>query len=150
MPERTAEARWKGNLKDGKGTMRLGSGAFNGDYSFVSRMENGPGTNPEELIGAAEAGCFSMAFANALSKDGHIPQEIHTVATVHFNQAAGGWSITKIALKTEGIVPGIDEASFQKIAEDSKKNCPVSKALASTEITLEATLKSGVTAPRPS
>jgi osmotically inducible protein OsmC len=148
MPERTAEARWKGNLKDGKGTMRLGSGAFEGEYSFVSRMENGRGTNPEELIGAAEAGCFSMAFANALSKAGHTPQEIHTAATVHFNQSGGGWGISKIELKTVGIVPGIDEATFKKVAADSKQNCPVSKALASTEITLEATLKSGATAPR--
>jgi osmotically inducible protein OsmC len=107
--------------------------AFEGEYSFTSRMENGPGTNPEELIGAAEAGCFSMAFANDLSKAGHTPQDIRTSATVHFGQ-------------TEGTVPGIDEATFKKIAEDSKKNCPVSKALASTEITLEATLKSGVAA----
>jgi len=133
MPKRTAEAYWQGNLRDGKGTMRLGSGAFEGEYSFTSRMENGPGTNPEELIGAAEAGCFSMAFANDLSKAGHTPQDIRTSATVHFGQ-------------TEGTVPGIDEATFKKIAEDSKKNCPVSKALASTEITLEATLKSGVAA----
>lgn len=146
MPERTADARWKGNLKDGKGTMRLGSGAFDGEYSFVSRMENGPGTNPEELIGAAEAGCFSMAFANALSKAGHTPQEIHTTATVHFSQSGGGWSISKIELKTMGIVSGIDEATFKRIAAESKTNCPVSKALASTEVTLEATLKSGVTA----
>ena len=133
MPKRTAEAYWQGNLRDGKGTMRLGSGAFEGEYSFTSRMENGPGTNPEELIGAAEAGCFSMAFANDLSEAGHTPQDIRTSATVHFGQ-------------TEGTVPGIDEATFKKIAEDSKKNCPVSKALASTEITLEATLKSGVAA----
>ena len=146
MPKRTAEAHWQGNLRDGKGTMRLGSGAFEGEYSFTSRMENGPGTNPEEPIGAVEAGCFSMPFASDLSEAGHPPQDIRTSATVHFDQTGGGFSISQIELKTEGTVPGIDEATFKKIAEDSKKNCPVSTALASTEITLEATLKSGVAA----
>src|SRR5437016_13527396 len=102
MPVRTAEARWQKSLQDGSGTMKVGSGAFEGRYSFASRMENGPGTNPEELIGAAEAGCFSMAFANELSKAGHKPQEISTSATVHFDLVGGGFSITKIALKTEG------------------------------------------------
>ncbi len=126
--------------------MRFGSGAFEGKYSFASRMEKGPGTNPEELIGAAEAGCFSMAFANELSKAGHTPQDISTTAVVHFDQTAGGFSISKIELKTEGVVPGIDEATFKKIGEDTKKNCPVSRALASTAISLELTLKSGVAA----
>jgi osmotically inducible protein OsmC len=146
MPERKASAQWRGSLKDGSGTMRLGSGAFEGNYSFASRMENGPGTNPEELIGAAEAGCFSMAFANALSQDGHTPQEIRTSATVHFDRSDKGWGITRIELATEGIVPGIDEASFTRIAEDAKQNCPVSKALTGSQITLTATLKSGVRA----
>ena len=146
MPVRTAEARWQRSLQDGSGTMRLGSGAFEGNYSFKSRMENGPGTNPEELIGAAHAGCFSMAFANGLSQAGHKPQEIRTSASVHFDKTDQGWGITRIDLATEGNVPGIDEATFKRLAEDAKKNCPVSKALAATPITLTATLKTGVTA----
>jgi lipoyl-dependent peroxiredoxin len=146
MPVRTAEARWQRSLQDGSGTMRLGSGAFEGSYSFKSRMEDGPGTNPEELIGAAHAGCFSMAFANGLSQAGHKPQEIRTKATVHFDKSDAGWGISRIDLATEGNVPGIDEATFTRLAEDAKKNCPVSKALAATPITLQATLKSGVTA----
>ena len=93
MPERKADAQWKGSLRDGSGTMRLGSGAFEGAYSFASRMENGKGTNPEELIGAAHAGCFSMAFANGLSQAGHPPQEIKTAATVHFDRGDGGFEI---------------------------------------------------------
>jgi lipoyl-dependent peroxiredoxin len=146
MPVRTAEARWQRSLQDGSGTMRLGSGAFEGGYSFKSRFEDGPGTNPEELIGAAHAGCFSMAFANALSQAGHKPQEIRTTASVHFDKTDQGWSITRIDLATEGNVPGVDEGSFKRIAEDAKKTCPVSKALAATPITLSATLKTGVTA----
>jgi lipoyl-dependent peroxiredoxin len=146
MPVRTAEARWQRSLQDGSGTMRLGSGAFEGSYSFKSRMENGAGTNPEELIGAAHAGCFSMAFANGLTQAGHKPQEIRTTANVHFDKTDQGWGISRIDLLTEGTVPGVDEATFKKLAEDAKKNCPVSKALASTPITLNATLKSGVTA----
>jgi lipoyl-dependent peroxiredoxin len=126
--------------------MRLGSGAFEGSYSFKSRMENGAGTNPEELIGAAHAGCFSMAFANALSQAGHKPQEIRTTASVHFDKTDQGFGITRIDLATEGNVPGVDDATFKRIAEDAKQNCPVSKALAATPITLSATLKSGVTA----
>jgi lipoyl-dependent peroxiredoxin len=146
MAVRTAEARWQRSLQDGSGTMRLGSGAFEGNYSFKSRFENGPGTNPEELIGAAHAGCFSMAFANGLAQAGHQPQEIRTTASVHFDKTDQGWGITRIDLATEGNVPGIDEATFKRLAEDAKKNCPVSKALAATPITLTATLKSGVTA----
>lgn len=146
MPVRTAEARWERSLQDGSGTMRLGSGAFEGKYSFKSRMEDGPGTNPEELIGAAHAGCFSMAFANALSQAGHPPNEIRTTARVHFDKGDAGWGISRIELATEGNVPGIDEANFKRLAEDAKKNCPVSKALAATPITLSATLKSGVAA----
>ena len=146
MPVRNAEARWERTLKDGSGTMRVGSGAFEGRFSFASRMENGPGTNPEELIGAAEAGCFSMAFANALNEAGHNPQEIHTSAKVNFEKTDKGWTITRIDLETEGIVSGIDEAAFKRIAEEAKKNCPVSKALSATQISLKASLKSGVTA----
>jgi osmotically inducible protein OsmC len=126
--------------------MRLGSGAFEGSYSFKSRMEDGPGTNPEELIGAAHAGCFSMAFANGLTQAGHKPQEIRTKASVHFDKTDAGWGISRIELETEGNVPGIDEATFKRLADDAKKNCPVSKALAATPISLQATLKSGVAA----
>ncbi|TMD82365.1 MAG: OsmC family peroxiredoxin, partial [Chloroflexi bacterium] len=115
-------------MQDGSGTMRLGSGAFEGSYSFKSRMEDGPGTNPEELIGAAHAGCFSMAFANGLTQAGHKPQEIRTTASVHFDKGDKGWGITRIDLATEGDVPGIDEATFKRLAEDAKKDCPVSKA----------------------
>src|ERR1700693_2868568 len=146
MPVRTAEARWQRSLQDGSGTMRLGSGAFEGSYSFKSRMEDGPGTNPEELIGAAHAGCFSLASATGLPQPGHKPQEIRTKASVHFDKGDQGWAISRIELATEGNVPGIDEATFKRLAEDAKKNCPVSKALAATPITLSATLKSGVTA----
>jgi lipoyl-dependent peroxiredoxin len=126
--------------------MRLGSGAFEGSYSFKSRMEDGPGTNPEELIAAAHAGCFSMSFANGLTQAGHKPQEIRTTASVHFDKGDQGWGISHIELKTEGNVPGVDEATFKRLAEEAKQNCPVSKALAATPITLQATLKSGVTA----
>jgi osmotically inducible protein OsmC len=109
-------------------------------------MEDGAGTNPEELIGAAHAGCFSMAFANGLTQAGHKPQEIRTTASVHFDKGDKGWGISRIDLVTEGNVPGIDEATFKRLAEDAKQNCPVSKALAATPMTLNATLKSGVTA----
>ncbi len=146
MPVRTAEAVWQRSLQDGSGTMRLGSGAFEGSYSFKSRMEDEPGTNPEELIGAAQAGCFSMAFANGLSQAGHMPQEIRTIASVHFDKTEQGWGITRIDLATEGNVPGVDEGTFKRLAEEAKKTCPVSKALAATPITLQAKLKSGVTA----
>lgn len=146
MPVRTAEAIWQRSLQDGSGTMRLGSGAFEGSYSFNSRMGDGPGTNPEELIGAAHAGCFSMAFANGLTQAGHKPQEIRTTARVHFDKTDQGWAISRIDLASQGNVPGIDEATFKGIAEDAKKNCPVSKALAATPVNLTATLKTGVTA----
>src|SRR2546421_12421360 len=112
MPVRTAEARWQRSLQDGSGTMKVGSGAFEGRYSFASRMENGTGTNPEELIGAAEAGCFSMAFANALSKAGHRPPEISTTAAVSLGQEGGGVSDQKMELRTGGTGPGNDDGAF--------------------------------------
>jgi lipoyl-dependent peroxiredoxin len=140
MPIRTAEAEWKGNLIEGQGRMKLGSGAYEGAYTFRSRMETGPGTNPEELIAAAHAGCFSMALSATLSKAGHTPKRLHTDASVHFDKVGDGFSITSIDLKTEGEVPGIDAAKFQELAESAKKNCPVSKALAGTTINLQATL----------
>src|SRR5689334_17838842 len=138
---------WKGGLKDGGGTVSTESGVLReSPYGFRARFEEGPGTNPEELIGAAHAGCFSMAFANALSQAGHKPQEIRTTAAVHFDKTEQGWGISRIDLATEGNVPGVDEATFKRLAEDAKKTCPVSKALAATPITLKATLKSGVAA----
>lgn len=136
MAIRTSEAEWQGDLKGGRGTMKLGSGAFEGQFSFSSRMEDGAGTNPEELIAAAHAGCFSMALSFALSQAGHPPSRIHTTAKVHFGPADGGFAISRIDLQTEGSVPGIDAAAFEKAAEGAKQNCPVSKALKAVEITL--------------
>jgi osmotically inducible protein OsmC len=141
MPTRTSHARWQGDLKQGAGSMALGSKAYEGSYSFVSRFEEGQGTNPEELIAAAHAGCFSMAFANVLSQAGHTPNSIDTDATVHLERTEGGFGITRIDLVTRGDVPGIDEAEFTKHAETAKATCPVSRALAAVpEITLQTTL----------
>jgi len=140
MPTRQAEAEWRGDLMKGTGEMKLGSGAYQGRYDFRSRMENGPGTNPEELIAAAHAGCFSMALSAGLAKAGFTPERVHTTAKVQFEKQGEGFAITKIDLETDARVPGIDEAAFQQQAEGAKKNCPVSKALASVEITLNARL----------
>ena len=140
MAVRTSEAEWKGNLREGQGTMKLGSGAYEGRYSFVSRFESGPGTNPEELIGAAHAGCFSMALSAGLSKAGFTPSRVHTKAKVHLEPVEGGFGITRIELETEAQVPGIDATTFQQQAEGAKKDCPVSKALAGTQISLTAKL----------
>lgn len=140
MPIRNAEAEWKGNLLEGSGHMKLGTGAYDGPYSFKSRMENGAGTNPEELIAAAHAGCFSMAFSAALGKAGFTPTRIHTTAGVHFDKVGDGFAITSIDLTMEAAVPGIDDAKFQNIAEAAKQGCPVSKALAGTTIHLQAKL----------
>lgn len=140
MPVRTAEAVWEGNLREGRGTMEFGSGAFKGQYSFLSRFENGEGTNPEELIAAAHAGCFSMAFSADLADAGYTPEHVHTTAKVHVDKTSGGFSITRIELNTEGKVPGIDAETFHKIAEGSKAGCPVSRALAAVPIELVAKL----------
>src|SRR5947209_8658620 len=140
MATRTGAAVWEGTLKEGKGTMKLGSGAFEGPYSFLSRFESGKGTNPEELIGAAEAGCFSMALAFNLEKTGHPAKRVSTTATVKLEPADGGFKITSIDLKTEGDVPGIDESKFKDQAELTKKTCPVSVALFGTQINLDANL----------
>ena len=140
MPKRTAEAQWEGSLQDGKGTMRFGSGAFEGQYSFASRFEEGSGTNPEELIGAAHAGCFSMALSAGLGRAGFTPDRVHTTASVSLEKGDSGFRINRIDLVTEASVPGIDEAAFQDQAETAKANCPVSQALAGTQITLKATL----------
>jgi osmotically inducible protein OsmC len=140
MPIRNAEAEWNGSLIDGKGHMKLGSGAFDGPYSFRSRMEEGAGTNPEELIGAAHAGCYSMALSAILGGAGLTPTKIHTKAAVKFEKVGDGFSITHIELTTEAEIPGTDAEAFQKFAETAKANCPVSKALSGTHITLKATL----------
>ncbi len=142
MPVRNAEARWDGKLRDGKGTMKFGSGAYEGQYSFASRFENGTGTNPEELVGAAHAGCFSMAFSSALDKAGFPPESIQTKAQVHLEKVGEGFKITLIELSTEARVPKIDEKTFQETADGAKKGCPVSQALAATEISLKAKLLS--------
>ena len=141
MPVRNAEARWNGSLIDGNGDMKLGSGAFEGAYSFKTRMGDQPGTNPEELIGAAHAGCFSMAFSHALGQAGFQPRSINTKATVRFDKQGEGFAITNIDLTTEAEIPGIDEAKFQELANAAKEGCPVSKALAGTQINLKASLK---------
>jgi osmotically inducible protein OsmC len=140
MVERTAEAEWKGSLTEGSGFMKLGSGAFEGRYSFKSRFENGEGTNPEELIAAAHAGCFSMAFALMLGQAGFTPRRIHTTAKTHIERAGEGFKITHIDLETEAEIPGIDDKRFQEQAQAAKQGCPVSQALAGTQITLKARL----------
>ena len=140
MATRTGSAVWEGTLKNGHGKMKLGSGAFEGAYSFTSRFGDGSGTNPEELIAAAEAGCFSMALSLGLEKAGYQPKRISTTAKVSLEQSAGGSRITNIDLETEAEVPGIEEANFQEQAEQTKKNCPVSVALSGTQINLKARL----------
>jgi osmotically inducible protein OsmC len=140
MPIRKSEAEWNGNLIEGQGNIKLGSGAYEGAYTFRSRMENGPGTNPEELIAAAHAGCFSMALSAGLSKGGHTPKRVHTTAAVHFDKVGDGFGITSIDLNTEADVPGIDATTFQQFAEGAKQNCPVSKALSAVPIHLTAVL----------
>lgn len=138
MPARKANARWEGGVPDGGGTVKLGSGAFEGPYSFTSRFEDGSGTNPEELIGAAHAGCFSMALSLGLTQAGSPPESIETEATVHIVKDGEGFTINRIDLVTRGRVPGIDAAAFEQAAEAAKQGCPVSKVLSGAEITLDA------------
>ena len=139
--QRKAGAVWKGGLKDGKGTVTTASGVLTSTpYSFSTRFEEGKGTNPEELIAAAHAGCFSMALAFQLSGAGFTVERIHTTAKVHFEQRNGGWSIHTVELQTEAAVPGIDAAKFTEQAQSAKKNCPVSRALAGVAIQLSAKL----------
>ena len=140
MVKRISDAEWRGDLQAGSGTVKLGSGAFDGPYSYKSRFEDGSGTNPEELLGAAHAACFSMALSLALSQAGHIQTRVHTRATVSFGPVPGGFAISRIDLETEGAVPGIDAATFQKFAEGAKAGCPVSKALTGVDIGLTAKL----------
>jgi lipoyl-dependent peroxiredoxin len=142
MPARKADAQWEGSLQEGKGTMRLGGGAYEGPYTFKSRFEEGTGTNPEELIAAAHAGCFSMALSGALGRNGHEPERVHTTASVHLNKTDAGFRVQRIDLVTEATVPGLDDAAFQEIAKGAKENCPISVLLSSVEITLDATLTS--------
>jgi osmotically inducible protein OsmC len=137
MAVRTSSAEWHGTLKEGSGTLKLGSGAYEGPFTYASRFETGPGTNPEELIGAAHAGCFSMFLAALLSGAGIVPQRVATTAKVHLG---AGPTITLIELTTQVQAPGLSEADLQKHAAEAKKNCPVSKALAGPEIRLQALL----------
>jgi lipoyl-dependent peroxiredoxin len=141
MAIRSSNALWEGDLKSGKGTMTVGKGAYTGPFSFASRFEEGTGTNPEELIAAAHAGCFSMAFSAELTKAGHTPTRVATKATVHLGaDPAGGMRVSKIELDAEAQVPGIDNAKFQEIAEGARKGCPISKLLTGAPISLTAKL----------
>lgn len=139
MIKRKAEARWEGTLREGKGNIRLGSGGFESLYSFGSRFEDAKGTNPEELLGAAHAGCFTMALSLMLTKAGHPPTSVETTATVNLDKVGEGFSIVGIDLVTRGQVPGADDALFKRLANDAKDNCIVSRAL-KVPMTLEATL----------
>ncbi len=140
MALRKASAVWNGGLQDGQGTVRLGSGAFEGRYSFASRFEEGTGTNPEELIGAAHAGCFSMALAAGLGRAGFAPRRVSTEARVHLVKGEAGFAISRVDLDCVAEVPGISPEAFAEQAEAAKKGCPVSKALAAIEIVLNARL----------
>ncbi|MFN2421896.1 MAG: OsmC family protein, partial [Gemmatimonadota bacterium] len=138
--KRKGSAEWKGGLKDGKGSLTVGERAWQGSYSFGSRFEEGQGTNPEELIGAAHAACFSMALSAGLERAGYKPTRVATTAEVELRAGEEGPSISTITLRTEGEVPGIDEKMFREQAEQAKKNCPVSKALTGVDIELDARL----------
>lgn len=141
MPVRASSAEWKGTLKEGKGTMKLGSGAFEGQYSFSTRFEEGKGTNPEELIAAAHAGCFSMALSNILGQANFTADSIKTEAKVTLEKVNDKMTVTKIHLVTVGKVPGIDAKTFEAKATDAKNGCPISRLLApGAAITLEAKL----------
>jgi lipoyl-dependent peroxiredoxin len=133
MPKRTAEARWDGSLQEGNGTMRMASGAYEGPYSFQSRFEEGDGTNPEELIAAAHAGCFSMALSLVLGQAGHELESVETTATVHIDKAGEGFAITRIELDSRARVPGASNEAFQQAAEAAKEGCTVSRALAGVD-----------------
>jgi len=140
MPKRTAEAEWKGDLPKGEGKMAFGSGAFEGAYSFSSRFEEGEGTNPEELIAAAHAGCFSMFLANVLSQADHEPTSVRSTVQISLDKDDGGFSITRSDISTEVSVEGLDDEQFQKHAQEAKEGCPVSRALGAIEIGMEARL----------
>jgi osmotically inducible protein OsmC len=138
---RTAQASWQGDLAEGGGRIGVGSGAFEGPFTLHARVEDVErSTNPEELIGAAHAGCFTMSLANLLTEAGHPPADLRTTARVRLEQLNAGFAITNIALETVGVVPDVDAETFVRLAREAKETCPVSKALAGTEITLEAGL----------
>jgi len=137
--DRTANAHWAGDLKSGKGSLKLGSGVFEGPYSFSTRFEGAKGTNPEELLGAAHAGCFTMALSLFLTTAGHPPTSLDTKATVHLNKVGDNFAITGIDLELRGVVPGLSAAEFQQHAETAKSGCIISRAL-SVPMTLKATL----------
>lgn len=141
MPVRKANAQWQGDLKSGKGNMALESGAYEGQFSFKTRFEDSNGTNPEELVGAAHAGCFSMQFSAMLAEAGHEPESIKTEAKVHFSVESTP-TIERIELITRGRVPGMDESKFKEIAAEAKDACPVSRLYKGAEISLDATLES--------
>ena len=140
MAVRKSEAIWEGTLREGKGTMKIGSTAFEGSYSYASRFENGTGTNPEELIAAAHAGCFSMALSGNLVKAGFTPRNIHTRAEVTLDNVDGKSRITRIHLETEASIPGISNDQFQQLSQGAKENCPVSVALSNVPISMTARL----------
>ncbi|MFJ8581547.1 OsmC family protein [Micromonospora sp. NPDC093277] len=141
MPIRTASARWQGDLAGGAGTVRTGKGGLTGNYSFKSRFEEGEGTNPEELIGAAHASCYSMALSKQLADAGATGTSVDTTAKVHFDKTDAGMTVTRIDLETVGQVPGMDEAQFTKLAEAAKEGCPISRLLSpGAQITLTARL----------
>lgn len=140
MAFRTAEAEWQGKVQDGQGRIALGSGAFAGPYSFRSRTEEGKDTNPEELLAAALAGCFTMNLSANLTAKNLVPTRLHTTGHAHLRASKEGFSIPLIELETEAVVPGIDEATFQEIAHTAERTCPVSKVLTGTEIRLKAVL----------
>lgn len=142
MPTRQSKGVWKGTLKNGNGTMQIGDGGFEVDFSFPSRFENGTGTNPEELLGAAHAGCFSMALSLLIEQAGFTPERIATRASVHLGKSAAGFTINRIDLETTARIPGMPDEAFQARANAAKKDCPVSRALAGVEICLTATLDS--------
>jgi osmotically inducible protein OsmC len=143
MAKRTADARWNGTLTEGNGTMEFGGGAFSGQYSFKSRFEEGEGTNPEELIAAAHAGCFSMQLSGSLGQAGHAPDSVETTADVHLTpKDGGGFEISRIDLHTRARVPGIGADEFARVADEAKRICPVSVALGAVrEINLDAQLE---------
>ena len=141
MPTRNGSARWESSLQDGKGTLSTESGAVEGPYSFSSRFQDGSGTNPEELLAAAHAGCYSMALSNELGKADHVPDWVETTAKVHLEKQDDGLAIPRIELTTRASVPGIDASQFDEIAEATSKACPVSKVLSGAEITLDARLE---------
>jgi lipoyl-dependent peroxiredoxin len=130
MPKRTANAVWNGSLEEGNGTMRMRSGYYEGPYTFQSRFKEGEGTNPEELIAAAHAGCFSMALSGDLGRAGYDPESVETTATVHLEMGDGPPTVARIVLDTQARVPGIEAGEFQELAEGAKQNCPISRALA--------------------